>query len=1247
MKDLPEGVLAPAIAAAREGRLVILAGAGLSALSPSNVPRWTELYDALLDAMCKVGVRALELSPETLTSEILLSQSSLDNISQVLIGNCSPAAIFPLFSAIRGAPLNDAHRAIARIAGAGGLKALLTTNFDLLLETTLSRNNVAYIAYTPHDVGRHRQAAEIPIVKLHGSLVQPESLIETAGQKLRPIAPHIDAACAEATKNAYILIVGYSGADPNVIALLQKYAAPASMLWLSPPGRDLAEEALPLLEAGARRVQADVVSVLTALADGLGAAQSPMAPDTSPLDPREELAKAAEAWANSIPMNRWVIAAIVVRILPPKHALIGAIEERVKKGAEKLADGARLDHEDIGLPSVLGALASAHISQMHYDIANDYLRTSLTIQESFQHAFVQHGGQGPGARREYYANSANTLINLGVGHTMAGNPAEGLKFTQRALERAMEGDVPEGFFGALANIFQFHSGITHIWPALWEIPAARAAARRLGLLQVYLELTALEAFFRAERGETEQAMELVDHMFAIEKGDIEATVHKGPVASAHILRSYVWLRRGDIAKAWSTFSAAIWTESSTFTYTQQSIQVAREFMPVFGVQDVTEILDLAKARAPAPEKPSRETAAIEPTSKLPLPYPDHGLIGVRDSACAHPLEMSLLWKLAVVEFWDDDALYYEMRENQCAWLRSVGAHEAVYRSAMEMILRARRTSIVQHSAWFAFAAAGAAETCRLPEAKHLIAEGLAHFDPGHPGASFAASIFLYLAVRVGWTSLAEAAARAFVDLARVTGAPHRNVAPLSEWLGQETSQARSEAASAALAMVEPLRGLEAAAPAHWYDVLDVNVAALDPDLGRTRSAYDKGDRERGRSLQGWLADIRRAAMGGDYQAARAAFGKIIEVAKDDPSYRDVEVQGLVSYAQAVMQFETELEERERQINLILFRLLSLNAYSAIGAVQTLRIWGDIIDPSRDPQEAPQSYKNGRWLFWLDREPMTQMARARIERFGALWNGDLAAANIFNEEADDMAAYFAAYALIDRNKSSPPAETSTARPRSDQAIRRSTIVEAEDLGAARKAWRSILREMPKRSIERTALGDTFAHWCLRNRHFNQAIKAYAWCEREFSALNEAGGRALAVSGASRALRLSGKPLAARARLTRALRAMTPDHREWHNLHIALASAWFDIARRRILKRGALRRAEDMFRLTANESPNITERGRARLGLAVILGLGKRQEEALVAVRLAEEDLSHAAPQEAAALRAGMPIFESGDWSRIRF
>lgn len=86
--------------------------------------------------------------------------------------------------------INDGHDGIAALATAGKLKAVVTTNFDRLIEIALGKHGVlCEVVYD--DAGftemgkrlRTRKDGPLPVIKIHGCVSDHKSMIDTLKQR--------------------------------------------------------------------------------------------------------------------------------------------------------------------------------------------------------------------------------------------------------------------------------------------------------------------------------------------------------------------------------------------------------------------------------------------------------------------------------------------------------------------------------------------------------------------------------------------------------------------------------------------------------------------------------------------------------------------------------------------------------------------------------------------------------------------------------------------------------------------------------------------------------------------------------------------------------------------------------------------------------------------------------------------------------------------------------------------------------
>jgi len=183
--------------AARAHALVIFAGAGVSMTAPTSLPGWKPLNAAIFAALRKRLADGLGLDGVLSDEETLLTSARdadrypPDYQAQVLEEMCGERYFHGLQS-LDVDITNLDHRAIAALAAAGAVRAIITTNFDRLLELALHSAGVQ--CETAIDTAGYERLREgvrsggvaaLPVVKIHGSVSDPRSMIDTLKQRRR------------------------------------------------------------------------------------------------------------------------------------------------------------------------------------------------------------------------------------------------------------------------------------------------------------------------------------------------------------------------------------------------------------------------------------------------------------------------------------------------------------------------------------------------------------------------------------------------------------------------------------------------------------------------------------------------------------------------------------------------------------------------------------------------------------------------------------------------------------------------------------------------------------------------------------------------------------------------------------------------------------------------------------------------------------------------------------------------------
>lgn len=220
---------------------VVIAGAGISIAPPSNLPSWWE-YNKILIAQTKAG--ALERCPEAAD---ILECIDVENklpvqcISQLIVSQGAGESYFPLLELLNGTIPNANHYALVELAQQSMLKAVVTTNFDTLIEAAFRSKAVPlYTAVRKEDYYEAAKVTECKLFKIHGSVHDYASLIDTVNQKAMGLSAEKRLILENIFYDSDILVVGFSGADLDFdldyIPLARALESGSRLTWIIRPG---------------------------------------------------------------------------------------------------------------------------------------------------------------------------------------------------------------------------------------------------------------------------------------------------------------------------------------------------------------------------------------------------------------------------------------------------------------------------------------------------------------------------------------------------------------------------------------------------------------------------------------------------------------------------------------------------------------------------------------------------------------------------------------------------------------------------------------------------------------------------------------------------------------------------------------------------------------------------------------------------------------------------------------------------
>jgi hypothetical protein len=209
---------------ARQHGLVVIAGAGISMLPPSSLPSWWDFNKAVLEALADRLSRhtnrqwtAKRLS--NLLERRRTTQSFTPDFMAQLMEEEVGADYFRVLQALDAEQWNANHAAFAALAAAGVLKAVITTNFDRLMERALTAQGVAHRVFAKPEEFEQLHAAladstaPLPVIKAHGTVDQPDSMVDTLAQRVAGRPRALEDAIVSVLERHACLTLGFSGAD--------------------------------------------------------------------------------------------------------------------------------------------------------------------------------------------------------------------------------------------------------------------------------------------------------------------------------------------------------------------------------------------------------------------------------------------------------------------------------------------------------------------------------------------------------------------------------------------------------------------------------------------------------------------------------------------------------------------------------------------------------------------------------------------------------------------------------------------------------------------------------------------------------------------------------------------------------------------------------------------------------------------------------------------------------------------------
>ncbi|GAA1974343.1 tetratricopeptide repeat protein [Microbacterium pumilum] len=234
---------------AANARLVIFVGSGVSSIPPTSLPSWWGMNRSVIVALADrakdlIGAAQAQDLAHAITARQEASRFPPEYQAEVIVARLRES-YFTVLQSLDSETPNDVHLRIAALAKSGCVPAVVTTNFDRALEAAFRQLDAPYEVWANAaefgSVGsRWREEGSAgrpcPIIKLHGSVESPNTLVDTLSQRKRGFTPDVSACIRDLLRLDHWLFLGYSGgdlmADENYLFLKPDAAVAQGFTWL-------------------------------------------------------------------------------------------------------------------------------------------------------------------------------------------------------------------------------------------------------------------------------------------------------------------------------------------------------------------------------------------------------------------------------------------------------------------------------------------------------------------------------------------------------------------------------------------------------------------------------------------------------------------------------------------------------------------------------------------------------------------------------------------------------------------------------------------------------------------------------------------------------------------------------------------------------------------------------------------------------------------------------------------------------
>ncbi|MFX1256479.1 MAG: tetratricopeptide repeat protein [Promethearchaeota archaeon] len=208
----------------RQRKVTFFIGAGVSMIPPSCLPSWWQVNHLILNSLAD---ESCSIVPEVKHLTSLIKEREKDEklppefVAEIITDRIGKS-YFEVLQGLEGDIPNQVHLWLATLAKAGLLTAIITTNFDTLIEKAFEIIGVPLSVFVdPEDYEKIPSEEDLVfnintpcmLLKLHGTATQPNTCVDTLAQRKRGLHPNIIRALNILGYQTFWIFLGYSGAD--------------------------------------------------------------------------------------------------------------------------------------------------------------------------------------------------------------------------------------------------------------------------------------------------------------------------------------------------------------------------------------------------------------------------------------------------------------------------------------------------------------------------------------------------------------------------------------------------------------------------------------------------------------------------------------------------------------------------------------------------------------------------------------------------------------------------------------------------------------------------------------------------------------------------------------------------------------------------------------------------------------------------------------------------------------------------